>query len=97
MGILPLERGSYSFELFKFPDFALPSQVFHDHRFSRHIKNFLSYRAFFDLTQYNRQLWCPQKCVPFAPFNHLSLSYIVLALTSEATNLTDIALMFHDN
>ena len=29
----------------------------------------------------------------FALFNHLSLSYVVLALTSAATNLTDIALI----
>ena len=31
--------------------------------------------------------------MPFALFNHLSLSYIVLALTSAATNLADIALI----
>ena len=56
MGILPLEQGSYSFKLFKFHDFPWPSQAFHDHRFSRHIKNFPSYTAFFDLTQYKSQL-----------------------------------------
>ena len=32
----------------------------------------------------------------FALLNHLSLCYIVLALTSAGANLTDIALNFHD-
>ena len=44
-------------------------------------KSLLScFRVVFDLTQFNRhKLWCLPKCVPF---NYLSLSYIILALTS---------------
>ena len=40
---------------------------------------FTCFRVVFDLTQFNRhKLWCLPKCVPF---NYLSLSYIILALT----------------
>ena len=94
MGILLLEQGSYSFKLFKFHD--LP-KFFMTIGLAATLKISLLLGHFSDLTQYNRQLWCPQKCVQFALFNHLSLSYIVLALTSAATNLTDIALIFRDN
>ena len=86
MGILPLEQGSYSFELLKFHDFP---KFFMTIGLAATLKISLLLGHFSDLTQYNRQLWCPQKCVPFALFNNLSLSYIILALTSAATNLTD--------
>ena len=48
----------------------------------------LCFRVFLDHTQFKRhKLWCPPKGVPFALFNHISLSYIVRALSSAVTNL----------
>ena len=49
---------------------------------------FLCFRVFLDHTQFKRhKLCCPPKCVPFALFNHISLSCIVHALSSAVTNL----------
>ena len=60
-------------------------------------QNLPSFRVVFDLTQLKRnKLWCPTKCVKFALFNNSSLSYIVLALTSAATNLQNITNIFPD-
>ena len=53
---------------------------------------------FLDLKQFNRhKLWCPPKCLPFVLFNHSSLFYIVLALSSAVTNLSNKILIFHDS
>ena len=60
-------------------------------------KNFPCFRVVFDLKQFNRhKLWFPPKCMPFAQFNYSSLSYIVLALSSEVTKLPKKTLIFHD-
>ena len=91
--------------LFKFHDFRWlspwPFQVFQDLKFSCHFRISLKFLLvlgfFFDLKQFNRhKLWYPPKCVPFALFNYSSLSYIVLALSSAVTNLTNKTLIFHD-
>ena len=60
-------------------------------------QNLPSFRVFFDLTQLKRnELWRPAKCVLLALFNNSSLSHIVLALTSAATNLQNITNIFPD-
>ena len=75
-------------------------QVFQDLRFScqyQTFKTFTCFRAFFDLKQFNRhKLWRSLKCVPFTLLNYSSLSYIVLALSSAVTNLSNKTLIFHD-
>ena len=95
----PLTR-SYLFELFKFYDF------FHDlFKFSKtlglavtfkNFKNFPYFRVFLDFKEFNRHKLRPPKCVPFALFNHSSLSYVVLALSPAVTNLSNRTLIFHD-
>ena len=45
---------------------------------------------------HNFKLWCSPKRVPFALFDHTSLSYMVFALTSAVTTLPNIALIFDD-
>ena len=51
----------------------------------------------FDLKQFNKnKLWHPLKCMSFALFNYSSLSYIILALSTAATNLPNKTLIFHD-
>ena len=52
--------------------FPWPFQVFQDLRFScqfeKVLKTFLVFWVFFDLKQFNRhKLWCPKKCMLFAP------------------------------
>ena len=60
--------------------------------------DFPCFRVFLDLKQFNRhKLWCPSKCVPFALFSYFSLFYIVLALSSAATSLSNKILIFHDS
>ena len=52
--------------------------------------NFLCFRVFFHLKQFNRlKLWCPPLCMPFALFNYSFLS-------SAVTNLSNKTLTFHD-
>ena len=61
--------------------------------------DFPFFRVFLDLKQFNRhKLWCPPKCVPFALFNHFSLSYIVLTYLSNRTFKDRIlnSMIFHD-
>ena len=63
----------------------------------KNLKNFPCFRVFLDLKQFNGyELWCPPKYVPFALFNYSSLSYIVLALSSSVTDLSNTDLIFHD-
>ena len=63
----------------------------------KNFKNFPCFRVFLDLKQFNGyELWCPPKCVPLALFNYFSLSYIVLALSSSLTDLSNTDLIFHD-
>ena len=80
-------------EVFKFHDFPLlfpwPFQVFKDLRFSC---RFQKLKTFFNGQKLRRSL----KCVPFTLLNHSSLSYIVLALSSAANNLSTKTLIFHD-
>ena len=53
-------------------------------------------RVFLDLKQFIRhKLWCPPKCVPFALFNHFSLSYSP-CLVIGRTNLSNKTLISHD-
>ena len=63
----------------------------------KNVLDFPFFRVFLDLKQFNRhKLWCPPKCVPFALFNHFSVSYIVLALSSAVTNLSNKTKIFQD-
>ena len=63
----------------------------------KRFKNFPCFRGSLDLKQFNRhKLWCPSQCVPFALVNYSSLSYIVLALSSAVTYLSNKTLIFHD-
>ena len=63
----------------------------------RNFHSFPSLRVFFWPQQFNRsRLWCPPKCVPFAPFNYSSLSYTVLALPSAVTKLLNKTLILHN-
>ena len=60
-------------------------------------KNVPCFRVFLDLKEFNRhKLWGSQKWVPFALFNYSSLSYIVLALSSAETNLSNKTLILYD-
>ena len=59
-------------------------------------QTFTCLSIFLSLNSSTETTWCPPKCVPFAPFNYSSLSYIILALSSAATNLPNKTLIFHD-
>jgi len=52
--------------------------------------------GFFYLTQFRKSKLVFNKFKLFALFNNSSLSYIVLALTFAATNVQNIAKIFHD-
>ena len=59
------------------------------------LKNFPCFRVSLNFKQFNRhKLWCPPQCVPFALVNDSSLSYIVIALSSEVTYLSHKNLNF---
>ena len=63
----------------------------------KNFKKFPCFRVFYDLKQFNRyKLWCLPKYMPFALFNYPSLSYIVLALSSALTHLSNKTLILHD-
>ena len=64
----------------------------------KNFNNFPSLGVFFDFKQFNRhKLLCPPKYVPFALFTEFnsSLSYTVLALSSEVTELPNKTLILH--
>ena len=63
----------------------------------KNFQNFTCLSIFFYFTQLNRnKLWYPPNCMLFAQFNHSTLSYIILALSSVETNLPNKTLIFHD-
>jgi len=63
----------------------------------KNFKNVPFLGVFLELKQFNGyELWCPPKCVPFVLFNYSSLSYIVLALSSSVTDLSNTDLIFHE-
>ena len=49
----------------------------------------------YENTQFQTLVFSPKR-VPFALFDHTSLSYMVFALTSAVTTLPNIALIFDD-
>ena len=62
-------------------------------------QNFTCFRIFcFTLNSSTETNWYPSKskCVPFALFNYLSLSYVIFALSSVVTILPSKTFIFHD-
>ena len=62
----------------------------------KNFQNFTRFSIFFTINSSTDELWYPPKCTPFAPFHYSSLSYIILALSSAAKNLSNKTLIFHD-
>ena len=99
-------QGSHSFDLFKFNNLFKFSKTLGLAVTLKIFSDFPCVRVFLDPKQFNRhklwsyeyiyKLWCPPKCVPFALFNQFSLFYIVLALSSAVTKLSNKTLIFHD-
>ena len=82
-----LPGGFVLFKALQIPWISMPFLTFQD---------LFLLRVFLDLKQFIRhKLWCPPKCVPFALFNHFSLSYSP-CLVIGRTNLSNKTLMFHD-
>ena len=104
-----LAHSSHSFELFKFHDFpwlfSCPFQVFHNLRFSCHFRKlskstFLVLGYFLTLnsstdTNSGVQQNARRLCCLIAPL-YIIVSYIVLALSSAVTDLSNKTLICHD-